>query len=64
MSIESSVIAIDQEVLDDLRERLRRTRWPDEVGNDDWSRGSRLEYMKELVGYWVGEFDWRSSSAC
>jgi pimeloyl-ACP methyl ester carboxylesterase len=60
MSMESYSIEIDEGVLTDLRERLRRVRWPDEVENENWARGSRLDYLQELVGYWLEKFDWRS----
>jgi hypothetical protein len=60
-SITPYTIAVDAAVLDDLRERLRRTRWPDEVANEDWSRGSRLDYLQKLVRYWAEEFDWRAA---
>ena len=60
MSIEPYSIAIDEGVLTDLRERLGRVRWPDEVENDNWARGARLDYLQELVSYWIEEFDWRT----
>ena len=53
-------IDVPQEVIDDLWERLHRTRWPDEVAGTGWSRGCDLSYMKELVKYWIDEYDWRN----
>ncbi len=50
---------VSEEVLDDLRERLARTRWPDEVDAAGWDHGTNLAYMRELVGYWEDTFDWR-----
>ena len=52
-------IAVPQSVLDDLQERLERTRFPDEIEGADWDYGANLAYMKELVEYWRTEFDWR-----
>ena len=52
-------IAISDEVLDDLRQRLRSTRWPDEMPGTGWEYGSNLDYIKELVAYWANDFDWR-----
>lgn len=52
-------IEVPQDTLDDLRERLRRTRWPGQVPGTGWTRGIDLDYMKELVRYWAEEFDWR-----
>ena len=60
MQIEPFKISIHQEILDDLRERLQRTRWPDEVHQADWRYGANLEYMKELANYWLTKFDWRT----
>ena len=53
-------IDVPQEVIDDLWERLHRTRWPDEVAGTGWRRGCDLSYMKELVKYWIDEYDWRN----
>lgn len=53
-------IEIPQDVLEDLRERLKRTRWPDEVEGADWDYGTSLAYLKELVDYWLTDFDWRA----
>jgi len=50
---------VPQDTLDDLRERLRRTRWPEQVPETGWSRGIDLDYMQEQVRYWADEFDWR-----
>ncbi|MEU3771159.1 epoxide hydrolase family protein [Amycolatopsis keratiniphila] len=55
-------IAIDQAELDDLKERLSRTRWPREV-TGDWSRGVPVAYLKGLAEYWADGFDWRAQEA-
>ena len=52
-------IAIPQSTLDDLHERLARTRWIDEVEGFSWEYGISLEYMKELADYWQHSYDWR-----
>ena len=52
-------IEATQGILDDLRNRLRRTRWPEQVPGTGWTRGIDLDYMKDLVRYWAEEFDWR-----
>jgi pimeloyl-ACP methyl ester carboxylesterase len=58
-------IAIPQADLDDLRERLRRTRWPDQLpaADADWSRGVPSAYLKDLATYWAEGFDWRKQEA-
>ena len=60
MQVEPFKIAISDEVLDDLRRRLERTRWPDEIPGSGWDYGSNLDYIKELVEYWRTGFDWRA----
>ena len=50
--------------LADLRERLARTRWPQEIGdNSNWQAGTSLAYMRELTGYWLSCYDWRAQEA-
>jgi microsomal epoxide hydrolase len=63
MNIPSFKIDIPQATLDDLRERLERTRWPDEIEEAGWDYGTNLEYLKSLVDYWQHEFDWRAQEA-
>jgi pimeloyl-ACP methyl ester carboxylesterase len=50
--------ATDPAVIDDLRRRLRATRWPDVPDDAGWSLGTDLDYLRELVEYWAEEFDW------
>ena len=50
-------------VLDDLRERLRRTRWPDEIPDSGWRYGSNRDYVRALVEHWRDGFDWRAQEA-
>lgn len=52
-------IAIEQDKLDDLDQRLRRTRFPVDFANDDWSYGYNGDYHRQLVEYWIEEYDWR-----
>jgi pimeloyl-ACP methyl ester carboxylesterase len=63
MSVQSFTIANPQVTLDDLRERLARTRWPDAAEGASWNSGTSLAYMKELVHYWQHQYDWRSQEA-
>jgi len=49
--------------LDDLRSRLRSTRWPDAPEQAGWSLGADLGYLRELVTYWVEDFDWPAQEA-
>jgi microsomal epoxide hydrolase len=56
-------IHVDDSVLSDLRTRLERVRWPDEVPTSNWRYGTDLAYMKELVAYWRERYDWRVHEA-
>lgn len=61
--IEPFEVRVPQEVLDDLRDRLARTRWPDEVSGAGWEYGADLAFMKDLAGWWRDRFDWRAQEA-
>jgi pimeloyl-ACP methyl ester carboxylesterase len=52
-------IHVSDQALGDLRNRLERTRWPDDFANEDWKYGSSTAYLKELVHYWIHGYDWR-----
>ncbi|MDH4051212.1 MAG: alpha/beta fold hydrolase [Rubrivivax sp.] len=56
-------LQVDDQVLDDLRQRLARTRWPDEPPGRAWSTGSSVAYMQALAAYWRTGFDWRAQEA-
>jgi pimeloyl-ACP methyl ester carboxylesterase len=60
MRIQPFTIRVPEEELDDLRDRLRRTRWPDEVDDAGWDYGANLGYMRDLIAYWHTTFDWRA----
>ena len=50
-------VRIDEREIDDLRDRLARTRWPEHETVDDWSQGIPLAYTQELCAYWAEEYD-------
>jgi len=52
-------VDVSRQVLDDLKARLKLTRWPDEITGSGWTFGAGLFYMKELIAYWQDHFDWR-----
>jgi pimeloyl-ACP methyl ester carboxylesterase len=56
-------IAIPSQELDDLRARLRHTRWPADPGNPDGRYGAPKEFMIELVDHWAESYDWRAVEA-
>ena len=56
-------IAVGDDVLEDLRTRLRRTRWPEAELVDDWSQGAPLRWIKDVCQYWAETYDWRQREA-
>jgi epoxide hydrolase len=56
------IAATDSE-LDDLKRRLRDTRWPERECVDDWSQGLPLAYAQEVCAYWLKNYDWRRGEA-
>jgi pimeloyl-ACP methyl ester carboxylesterase len=63
MSIQPFTIDVPETTLDDLHERLARTRWPDEIEGAGWEYGTNLAYLKSLVHYWLHDFNWREQEA-
>ena len=49
--------------IDDLRERLARTRFPDQTPGEPWAYGADVAYLQQLVEYWRSRFDWRAQEA-
>lgn len=62
-NIRAFTINVPQAALDDLKERLARTRWPERETVDDWDQGIPLAYSQELAAYWRDEYDWRAVEA-
>ncbi|MEV6406579.1 epoxide hydrolase family protein [Streptomyces bobili] len=56
-------VSIPQAALDDLKDRLCRTRWPDELPGTGWEYGVPVAYLRELAEYWRTGYDWRSCEA-
>ncbi|MEJ0017051.1 MAG: epoxide hydrolase family protein [Acetobacteraceae bacterium] len=47
----------------DLRERLARTRFPDQAPGEPWAYGTEVAYLRGLAEYWRDGFDWRAQEA-
>jgi microsomal epoxide hydrolase len=56
-------VRVPDAVLEDLRERLGRTRWPDEAPGAGWGHGTDLAYLRDLCAYWRERYDWRAHEA-
>ncbi len=63
MTIEPFTIEVSDEALDDLKGRLGRTRFPNEIEGIGWEQGLPLAYQRELVAYWLDGYDWRAQEA-
>jgi pimeloyl-ACP methyl ester carboxylesterase len=62
-AIETFAIHVDDAVLGDLRTRLERTRFPDQIEGTGWEYGIPIDYLRELVGHWLNSYDWRAEEA-
>jgi epoxide hydrolase len=56
-------IRVSDGELDDLRDRLRRTRWAEPATAPGWTQGVPLDYLRELCAYWADGYDWRATEA-
>jgi epoxide hydrolase len=56
-------VEIEEAQIEDLRERLARTRWPEKEPVEDWSQGTPLAYVQELCAYWRQSYDMRRAEA-
>ena len=63
MRKETFNVAVPEETLTDLRERLSRIRWPNDFNNADWAYGTNKAYLMELVDYWLNGYDWRKTES-
>ena len=61
--IEPFTVSVADDVLADLAQRLRHTRWPDQIAGTAWENGTDLDYLRDLVSYWADGFDWRAVEA-
>ncbi len=59
MPVVPFVLPFSQAAVDDLRQRLAQTRWPDEIPGTAWEYGISLEFLQEICRYWKDEFDWK-----
>jgi epoxide hydrolase len=62
-AIETFAVHVDEAVLEDLRQRLVRTRFPDRIKDSGWEHGVSVDYLAELVGYWRDSYNWRAEEA-
>jgi len=61
--VQPFTINVSDAILDDLRDRLSRTRWPTDPNNQQWRFGVNRKYMEEFVRYWLDDYDWAAVEA-
>lgn len=59
--IQPFTVSVPDAVLTDLRHRLERTRWPDQLPDAAWEYGTDLVYLRDLCAYWADGYDWRAA---
>jgi len=62
-AVEPFAVDVPAGELDDLRRRLRATRWPEQETVGDWSQGVPLEWLREVCRYWAEDHDWPARQA-
>ena len=63
MSPQAFALHVADSAIADLRERLSRTRLPDQAPGDPWAYGTSVEYLRGLLDHWRTGFDWRAQEA-
>jgi len=62
-AIRPFTLDVPQQELDDLNARIDLTRWPEKEPVDDWSQGTPLAVLQDLMAYWRNDYDWRRCEA-
>jgi pimeloyl-ACP methyl ester carboxylesterase len=60
MTVSAFEIAVHEDEVADLRQRLARTRWPDAAPGGGWAQGTEVGFLRELVHRWASSYDWRA----
>jgi len=63
MAVRPFEVKITQATLDDLNERLARTRLPPSDAATTWEAGTSPAYLEQLLHYWRADYDWRAEEA-
>jgi microsomal epoxide hydrolase len=63
MEMQPFTVKVSDDALDDLRERLARTRWTTSLDDGDWTHGVSRSYLEALTTYWRTAYDWRTEEA-
>jgi pimeloyl-ACP methyl ester carboxylesterase len=60
MAVQTFQLPYSESAVQDLRERLARTRWPDTIPGSGWEYGFDLAYLQSMCRYWREKFDWKA----
>ncbi len=60
VTVEPFTIVVEQDILDELRQRIKHTRWPARPALPGWGHGADVHYLRELLTTWADGFDWRA----
>ncbi len=63
MHVEPFTISVSEEAIADVKQRIGRTRWPDQIERVGWDQGTDRTYLESIVQYWRSGFDWRTQEA-
>jgi pimeloyl-ACP methyl ester carboxylesterase len=63
MQLEPFTISVPESDIEDLKARLARTRWPDQLNGIGWEQGTDRSYLESIVAYWRSAFNWRAQEA-
>jgi microsomal epoxide hydrolase len=63
VALEPFEVRVSEAVLNDLRFRLGRTRWPEQPPEQGWALGADVAYLRDLCGHWAEGYDWRAFEA-
>ena len=61
MKSEPFELKIENNVLQDISDRLKKSRLPEDFGNSKWDYGTEKNYLSNLLEYWISEYDWRKT---
>jgi pimeloyl-ACP methyl ester carboxylesterase len=64
LDIESFQVTVPDDALSVLRDRLEAASWPEPAPGQPWQYGTDFAYLRELVTYWIDQFDWAAQEAC
>ena len=56
-------INIPESEINDLKDRINNTRWPNDPFNEDWVNGTNKDFLKDFLNYWANDYDWRKAES-